>query len=83
MKLKVFNEQPREEKEPEVTLRLESTPHGDVVVLAVDSEGNRVNGGSLLAFKADGTILRPAFVNPKLPFKLDDMRRIQINGDDS
>lgn len=80
MKLEVYNENQMDVVDP-VRLKLEQDSDGEIVVMAVDKDGDRVYRGSLLRFKPDGSVIRPRGVDPKLGFKLDDKQQLVIKDD--
>ena len=76
MKLQVY--EPTTTKK-EVIVRLKLGADGnDVTVIAVDEDGDRVDAGTLLTFKSNGTILRMHYVSDELGFAVDDKGRIEF-----
>ena len=79
LKLQAYKPQPDEEKITRVKLRDDS---GNVTVIAVDKDGNRVDQGILFCLLPYGTIQRMPSVNPNLGFVLDDKGRIKFEDEE-
>ena len=73
MKLSVFN---KPAKSDEVFIALEQDGD-DVIVVAVDEDGNKLKGGNLVAFKPDGILHLSIGVNESLGFKLTSINEIR------
>jgi hypothetical protein len=76
MKLQVYGVPA--EKEEIVRLKLIDNDWDDIRLYAVDEDGGQVDGGWLLKFKSNGTILRVPRVSDKLGFVLDARGRIEF-----
>ena len=76
LKLQAYKPQPEEEKITRV--KLYDHGSGNVTVIAVDKDGNRVDQGILFCLLPNGTIQRMPSVNPDLGFVLDDKGRIKF-----
>ena len=71
MKIRIFDEKQTVTEEKEVWLKLE--PHGvGVMLVACDSNGNRVLQGNILSIDAHGISRIPAF-NPDLGFGIESV----------
>lgn len=78
MKLEIWEE---EKKNNPVRLRLIDSEDGsgEIVLKAVDSEGDTIISGNILGILKDGTIKRKIKVNRSLGFKLDSEGRVKFN----
>ena len=77
IKLKAFTEAAPVEAKP-IQLKLVDREDGEVSVVAVDEDGERVPAGYLITFTPDGKIRRAKSVNDELGFSLDSMGRIEV-----
>ncbi len=76
MKFKIF-EEGREEKEKEITLRLESSNDG-VMVKICDPDGNSAYGCNLVFFRPDGRITLKEGVGDTYGFDLNMNKSIRL-----
>ena len=77
----------KEESKPEVdkiefSLKLEKTPIGNVVLMAIDKHGEQINQGNILMITTSGTIRLCENINPALGFQLDEKNRVEIKKED-
>jgi len=77
IKLKAFTEAAPVEAKP-IQLKLVDREDGEVSVVAVDEDGERVADGYLITFTSDGKIRLANGVNKTLGFSLDSMGRIEV-----
>jgi hypothetical protein len=76
MKFKVAGK--REEREQVVTLGLIDDGNDEVIVAAVDADGDKITGGNLFIFKKSGKVYRCAHVSPGLGFCLNGLGEIEV-----
>ena len=77
MELEIWDEK-QDEEEP-VRLRLVKRDSGDITLIAVDEEGDKIRWGNLLTLRSNGSVYRHEGVNENLGFDLDDLGRIGIS----
>ena len=77
MKLEIYNDT-TPEPEKVVTLRLRKVC-GDIMLVSVGKDGERLEAGNILRIDADGAIVRCLNVDSSLGFDLDDEGRVKTN----
>ncbi len=82
MKIDVYNDTPDTPTVPKMaaTLKLEERPSGAVVLVAVDSSGEKLPCGAILKFTTAGVIFRFSSIDPAFGFDLDDEGRVKFFG---
>jgi hypothetical protein len=77
MKLEIYNQIKQKEEMP---VRLALKQKGDnILVCAVDKNGDIVPGGCLISFQPSGKVIQHCLVSPYLGFDLDDDGQIKID----
>jgi hypothetical protein len=76
MKFKIAGK--TEEREQVVNLDFVDIGSGEVMIVAVKANGDRISGGDLFTFKREGKVFRHACVNPHLGFHLNGAGEIVI-----
>jgi hypothetical protein len=77
MRLEVYQESQKEKE----TVRLRLVQHEDkgISLCAVDKDGIRIERGTLLTIRNDGSLSRDGFLNEELGFKLNERGQIDID----
>jgi hypothetical protein len=78
MELEIWEKQDKELKEP-VRLRLVKRDSGDITLIAVDEEGEKIRWGNLLTLRSNGSVYRHEGINEDIGFNLDSLGRIVIS----
>jgi len=76
MKLEVYDEK----KEDVDVLRLKLVPsNGDVLLIAVDEDGNSISTGTILEIQENGMLRLVSNISVSLGLELDNKQRIKID----
>ncbi len=77
MKLEIYNDT-TPEPETVVRLRLVKTCR-DIMLVAVDEDGKRLDGGNILRIDAYGAIVRCRNISSSFGFDIDENGRVKTN----
>ena len=69
----------REVREPVVTLDFVDNKYGEITIVAVEVNGDRIAGSELCTFKNNGKIFMHTNVNPDLGFCLNGRGEIKLD----
>lgn len=77
MKIRVYNEEPVEDKEREFILKLEKVGNA-VNLILVNEKGAEISKGILLQITSEMKLHRYSYINDKLGLPLDENERLTL-----